>query len=56
MYSSTSKRLIEHFTRVETFGAPNAHWMRAMVDPNDPQVFLFKPEIVKKNLVKHGAP
>ena len=55
LYSSTSKRMIEHFTRVETFGAPNAHWMRAIVDPNDPQVFLFKPEMVKKNLVKHGA-
>jgi hypothetical protein len=55
LYSSTSKRMIAHFTRVETFGAPNAHWLRAIVDPNDPQVFLFKPEMVKKNLVKHGA-
>jgi hypothetical protein len=39
--------MIEHFTRVETFGAPNAHWLRAMVDPNDPQVCMFKPEMIK---------
>jgi hypothetical protein len=56
LYSATSKRMIEHFTRVETFGAPNVHWLRAIVDPNDPQVFMFKPEMVQKNLVTHGAP
>jgi hypothetical protein len=55
LFGATSQRMLEHFTRVETFGSPNVHWMRAIVDPNDPQVFLFKPEIVKKNLVKHGA-
>jgi len=27
-----------------------------IVDPSDPQVFTFKPEIVQKNLVKHGSP
>jgi hypothetical protein len=55
LFGATSQRMLEHFTRVETFGFPNVHWMRAIVHPNDPQVFLFKPEIVKKNLVKHGA-
>jgi len=29
------------------------HWVRAIVDPSDPQVFTFKPEIVKKNLATH---
>jgi hypothetical protein len=47
---------IEHFTRVETFGSPNVHWIRVSVDPSDPQVFTFKPEIVRQNLVQHGSP
>jgi len=55
LFSTARKRLIEHFTRVETFGSPNVHWVRVIVDPSDPQVFTFKPEIVRKNLVKHGA-
>jgi hypothetical protein len=54
LFSPLSELLVvEHFTRVETFGSPNVHWVRAIVDPNDPQVFTFKPEIVKKNLAKH---
>ena len=55
LFSMTRKRLIEHFTRLETFGSPNVHWVRVIVDPSDPQVFTFKPEIVQKNLVKHGS-
>jgi hypothetical protein len=53
LVGSTSKRVIENFTRVETFGSPDAHWVRVIVDPSDPNVFTFKPEIVKKNLVTH---
>jgi hypothetical protein len=55
LFSATSKRMVEHFTRVETFGAPNSHWVRGIVDPDDPRLLRFEPEIVKKNLVKHGA-
>jgi hypothetical protein len=55
LLSTARKRLIEHFTRVETFGSPNVHWVRVIVDPSDPQVFTFKPEIVRKNLGKHGS-
>ena len=55
LLSLTRKRLIEHFTRLETFGSPNVHWVGVIVDPSDPQVFMFKPEIVQKNLVKHGS-
>jgi hypothetical protein len=54
-FGSTSRRSIENFTRVETFGYPDTHWVRAIVDPQDPQVFSFKQEIVKENLVNHGA-
>jgi hypothetical protein len=53
-FSTTKGRMIEHFTRVEVFGSPNVHWVRGIVDLNDPQVFTFKPEMVQKNLVNHG--
>ena len=28
-----SQRRIENFTRVETFGNPDAHWLRVTADP-----------------------
>jgi hypothetical protein len=52
--NSETGRIIEHFTRVETFGAPDVHWVRGIVDPRDPDLFTFKPQIVKKNLVDHS--
>jgi hypothetical protein len=53
LVGSTSRRSIENFTRVATFGYPDTHWVRAIVDPGDPQVFSFRQEIVRENLVKH---
>jgi hypothetical protein len=44
---------IENFTRVETFGAADVHWLRATVDPRDPNVFGFEQRIVKSNLEQH---
>jgi hypothetical protein len=38
-----------NFTRVETFGSPDIHWLRGMVDPENPNLFEFKQEIVKAN-------
>lgn len=55
LLNSKTGRMIENFTRVETFGTPDSHWVRAIVDPNDPNVFSFKPEIVKKNLLNGSA-
>jgi hypothetical protein len=55
LFGSTSQRSIENFTRVETVGYPDAHWVRARVDPKDPNVFTFRLEIVKKNLLDHGS-
>jgi hypothetical protein len=55
LYGSTSRRFIENFTRVETIGYPDTHWVRGVVDPQDPNVFSFSQEIVKANLVNHGA-
>jgi hypothetical protein len=55
LFGSTSRRSIENFTRVETIGYPDTHWVRAIVDPKDPNVFSFRQEIVKENLINHGA-
>jgi len=55
LFGSTSRRSIETFTRVATFGYPDTHWVRAIVDPKDPQVLSFRQEIVKENLVNHGS-
>jgi len=32
----------ENFTRVETFGSPDVHWLRASVNFKDPNVFNFQ--------------
>ena len=48
-------RMIENFTRVETFGNPESHWVRVIVDSKDRNVFTYKEEIVEKNLVKHTS-
>jgi len=50
---SKSKRRIENFTRVETFGFPDVHWIHVTIDENDPEVFIYRPRIVQQNLVKH---
>ena len=53
LMSSTSKRRVENFTRVETFGAGDIHWLRIFVDPADANVFFIRQEIVIDNLVNH---
>ena len=55
LFGSTSRRSIENFTRVATFGYPDTHWVRAIVDPQDPHVLSFRQELVKENLVNHGT-
>jgi hypothetical protein len=44
----------ENFTRLETFGSPDVHWSRVVVDPGRPELFSFTPEIVGANVVDHG--
>lgn len=53
LFGSTSKRRIENFTRVETFGSPDVHWLQASVDFRNPNLFSFQQRIVKRNLVNH---
>jgi hypothetical protein len=42
------------FTRVETFGTPNHHWLHVTVDPADPGVFTFRQRIVAANVPKRN--
>lgn len=37
---------LPNFTRVETFGAANVHWIRVRVEPRSGDVFFFDAEIV----------
>jgi hypothetical protein len=53
LLGTRSRRRIENFTRVETFGNPDVHWLRVSVDWRDPNVFRFHPQYVHKNLLKH---
>ncbi len=55
LYSRKTNRLFENFTRVETFGWPDTHWVRVTVDQKDPQLFRFNAEIVPGNIVNRRA-
>ncbi|PWC36638.1 hypothetical protein [Azospirillum sp. TSO35-2] len=41
--------LIANVTRVETFGSPNAHWVKVDVDPAARELFVVHPMIVPGN-------
>lgn len=41
--------LVKNFTRVETFGSPNLHWIKVSVNTKNPNVFTFQPVIVSGN-------
>jgi hypothetical protein len=41
--------VLANFTRVETFGARNTHWVRATIDPDDANLFTFEPRMVTAN-------
>ena len=49
LLSKKTRRIFEHFTRVETFGDPDTHWVRITVDPSKPGLFTIEPEIVSEN-------
>ena len=50
-----SKRRLENFTRVETFGNPDVHWLQVSVEPDEPNVFTFRPRTVPGNRMAHEA-
>jgi len=41
--------VIANFTRVETFGARNTHWVAATIDAHNPNVFTFEARVVTAN-------
>ena len=47
---SSGGGVLANFTRVETFGARNTHWVSATIDPRDPNLFVFEPRIVTANV------
>ncbi|NCJ08435.1 hypothetical protein GS597_18360 [Synechococcales cyanobacterium C] len=44
-----TKQRLMHFTRVETFGDPDVHWVSGRFDPSLPQKFQFEPRVVTQN-------
>ena len=52
MIGTKSGRRVENFTRVETFGELDNHWLHVEVSPGSPNVFIFDQRIVAANLVR----
>jgi hypothetical protein len=42
--------IVGNFTRLETFGSRNTHWVKATIDARNPNVFTFEPQIVPANV------
>ncbi|MDP8992707.1 MAG: hypothetical protein M3N31_06625 [Actinomycetota bacterium] len=49
MTDSRTGRTVENFTRVESFGSPDIHWVRGSVDTGNPEVFTFRQELIEAN-------
>ncbi|WP_198666117.1 hypothetical protein [Tropicimonas sp. IMCC34043] len=47
-----ASHMLANFTRVQTFGSPNIHWIKVDVDAATRDVFTFHPMIVKANATK----
>ena len=41
--------LLQNFTRIETFGSPNIHWVKVTVNPKSRTLFTIQPMLVKGN-------
>jgi len=41
--------VLRNFTRVETFGSRNTHWVSATIDEDSPNLFHFEPQLVPGN-------
>jgi len=50
LVGAKTQQPIQNFTRVETFGWPDSHWVKITVDPNDTQLFRIRTELVPENL------
>ncbi|OLB82547.1 MAG: hypothetical protein AUI14_00435 [Actinobacteria bacterium 13_2_20CM_2_71_6] len=48
--------VIQNFTRVQTFGSDQNHWVSATVDPRDPDVFTFHQHVIAANVPAYVSP
>ena len=48
--NTTAGGVVPNFTRVETFGARNTHWVKCTIDVRNPSLFSFEPMIVPANV------
>ncbi len=39
--------VLPNFTRVQTFGSPNNHWVKVLVDTRSPEVFTIRPVMLR---------
>ncbi len=46
LLNSETRRRIVHLTRLETFGVPDIHWLRATVEETNPNIFAFEPVLL----------
>jgi len=53
LLGTLSQRRLENFTRLETFGTNDVHWVLGRVERGNPNVFVFEQRIVEENLVAH---
>ena len=53
LFSAKTKRPFENFTRAETFGWPDSHWIHVDVDPAKPELFTCTAQIVPGNRLHH---
>jgi len=50
LYDPATRLMVENFTRVETFGHPDVHWVKVTVDTTAAFVFSFDQELVPANI------
>jgi hypothetical protein len=55
-FTDRDGRPLENFTRVQTFCTPDHHWVQAIVDYDDPNVFQFHRRLIKANLFNRPVP
>jgi hypothetical protein len=46
---ATKGKVLGSFTRIETFGNPNTHWIQMTVDPKGKELLTFEPMLVPGN-------
>ena len=53
LYGKKARRIFTNFTRLESFGSPETHWVRVKVDTAAHGLFSIRAEIIPKNRAHH---